>query len=170
MKKEQQKTIKDGFTWLPMDKRVDKLGFPLPPRKPELRKPLLWVAIESAQEDFIDDIYLVNSSDEVLEVVISNTGGFQTCDDDILTMSSKGFEYKNVANGDAVKVGEYHQILDSDYVLQLSLTITTKHGVIEITPQAEKGGFKEVVLLWDTKEVGKGVTIKNGKDPVNKSK
>ncbi len=37
------KRVNDEFNWIPMDKRIDKLGLPVPPRAPELRKPVFWL-------------------------------------------------------------------------------------------------------------------------------
>ena len=86
MKRTSQKRVNNKFKWLPMDERLDNLGLTLPPRKPEIKKPLLWIAIEP-QDDFVDDIYLVNETGNTIESVIANTGGFQTLDDDMFSIS-----------------------------------------------------------------------------------
>lgn len=144
-----------------MDKRVDRFGLPLPPRKPETRKPLLWLARDG------NELFLVNSSGEIIDLIISNTGGFTTADDDdcLTVPRGNGYEYNNVLPGDAVKVDEYDGFYDLDYVLQITIMLqSTKLGSIEIIPPAEKGGVGETVLLWDTMESGKNVTIKNWKN------
>ncbi len=53
-----EKIVNDGFTWLPMDKRVDRFGHKLPPRKPELRTPLLWARRKDKE------LFLVNIGTE----------------------------------------------------------------------------------------------------------
>jgi|JYMV01.1.fsa_nt_gi hypothetical protein len=147
MKSTNQKIVSNKFKWIPMDERLDSLGLPLPPRSPEIRKPLLWIAIES-QNNFVKDVYLVNETGENLETVIASTGGFQTLDDDVLGVSGSDIEYKNIANCDAVKIDEYDVIADSDYVLQIYIKVKLKGKWIDLKTSARKGGFEEEVLLW----------------------
>ncbi|MGB5446612.1 MAG: hypothetical protein WBM99_14040 [Psychromonas sp.] len=153
------KVIENGFKWVPLDKRKSKFGGPMTPRKAELRHPLLWLAREGKE------LYLVNSSEETLDFVAAGTGGFQTVDDDCITVSSKSknkYEYKNVKPNDAVKVEEFDGFYDLDYVLQVSIQVQSKNlGNIEIFSPPKKGGIGETVLLWDTMENGNHVWTKN---------
>ncbi|ABM04205.1 hypothetical protein Ping_2476 [Psychromonas ingrahamii 37] len=153
------KVIENSFKWVPLDKRKSKFGGPMTPRKAELRNPLLWLAREGKE------LYLVNSSAEIIDFVGAGTGGFQTVDDDCISVSSKKkykYEYKNVKLNDAVKVEEFDGFYDLDYVLQVSLRIQSKNlGNIEILTSPKKGGIGETVLLWDTMENGNHVSIKN---------
>lgn len=151
----EHKTIKDGFAWVPLEKRTSRFGGARPPRKSETRKPVLWLARDGS------DLYFVNDSQDSLEFVIADTGGFQTVDDDAMTITSKEqYEYRNVNPGDAVKVDEYDQFYDLDYVLQVYLKIKSLSlGCIEIRSPAEKGGVDEAVLLWDSGEAGNHVLI-----------
>ena len=149
------KVIKNEFTWIPLDKRVSRFGGLVPPRKSESRHPILWLVRER------DELYLVNSSEEILDLVIANSGGFQTVDEDVMTIASNDkYEYTNVKPNSAVKVEEYDGFYDLDYVLQVSISIKSKKlGCIDILSPAKKGGVQETVLLWNTGENGKYTTI-----------
>lgn len=151
----EHKVIKNGFSWVPMDKRKDQFGLPLPPRKPETRVPILWIARQD------NELYLVNSSNEILDLVSTSTGGFQTADDDVLTVSDNtGYEYKKVKHNEAVKIEEYDAYYDLDFVLQVIVKVQSeKLGCLEIFTPAKKGGIEETVLLWNTGESGKHVSI-----------
>jgi hypothetical protein len=50
----EHKTLAGAFNWIPMDKRMSKFGGPMSPRKPELRRPVLWLARTG------NELYLVN--------------------------------------------------------------------------------------------------------------
>lgn len=148
MKRTSQKRVNNKFKWLPMNERLDNLGLPLPPRKPEIKKPLLWIAIKP-QNDFVNDIYLVNETGNTIENVIANTGGFQTLDDDMLCISGPDIEYKKIVNNDAVKVEEYDKLHDSDYALEISIKVKLNGKWSDFKTSTAKGGFKEEVLLWN---------------------
>lgn len=156
----EHKIIRNGFTWIPSDKRISQFGGVVPPRKPEIRNPALWLARDG------NALYLVNNSKETLEYVIARSGGFQTVDADVLTVASKEqYKYTNVNHGDAVKVEEYDGHYDLDYVLQVYLKVRTSGlGCIEIVSPAKKGGLRETVLLWDSHEADKDVSIKKCKE------
>ena len=98
---------------------------------------------------FDDDIYLVNETGNTIESVIANTGGFQTLDDDMFSISGPYIEYKKIVNNDAVKVEEYDKLRDSDYVLEISIKVKLNGKWIDLKKPTAKGGFKEEVLLWD---------------------
>lgn len=151
----EHKIIKGGFTWVPQDKRPSRFGGQMPPRKPETRNPVLWLVRDG------NELYLVNSSQETLELVIADSGGFQTVDDDVVSVESKEqYKYTDVNHSDAVKVGEYDEFYDLDYVLQVYLKIKSPSlGCIEVSSPPEKGGPGETVLLWDSGEAGKYVSI-----------
>ncbi len=156
----EHKTIKDGFVWMPPDKRTSRFGGKMPPRKPETRNPLLWLARDG------NELFLVNNSHETLEYVISDSGGFQTADDDVFTLESKQlYQYRDVNQADAVKVEEYDDFYDLDYTLQVYLKLkSTSLGRLEIASPPEKGGVSETVLLWDSGEAGKYVSINKCKE------
>ena len=158
--RKEHKIVENKFTWVPLDKRASRFGGGLtPPRKAELRRPLFWLARDGGE------LFFVNSSKDTLDFVIAESGGFQTIDDDVMTVGSKEkYEYKNVMPNHAVKVEEYDGFYDLDYLLQVSMRIKSKStGCIEIISPPEKGGLEETVLLWNTKENGKNVSIKKCK-------
>ena len=128
----------------------------MPPRKQENRHPLLWLVRER------NEIYLVNSSEDTLDFVIATSGGFQTVDDYVIVVNSKNeYEYKNIKPHDAVKVEEYDGFYDLDYYLNITLMVQSIGiGCLEIISPVKKGGVGETVLLWNTKENGKDVSIK----------
>ena len=147
MKQSNKKVVKNKFKWTPMEDRVDKLGLPLPPRKPEIGRPLLWIAIDP-QGGYDEDIYLVNETGKTLENVIVSTGGFQTFDDDVFDLTGSDNEYKNITDGDALKIDSYDARADSDYILQIHLKVQIDGKQIKLRSLVVKGGLKEQVLLW----------------------
>ncbi len=150
----EHKIIENEFKWIPLDKRPSRFGGPSLYRKKEKRHPLLWLARKG------NELYLVNSSKESLDFVISTSGGFATEDEDILTCEGPKYEYKNVKPNNAVKVEEFDGYYDLDFVIQVDLKIQSKSiGCITIKTPPEKGGIGETVLLWDTFENGKYVVI-----------
>ncbi|MEX1196327.1 MAG: hypothetical protein WEB57_00505 [Pseudohongiellaceae bacterium] len=136
-----------------------------PPRRrpwqtsPDPRKPLLWLA-KGREDD--GERYLVNATGETLDQVIADVGGCITVDDDALPVTSESpYTYRNVANGEAVKVEHFDGYYDLDYLLQIVLEIQspTLGRVIILTPP-EKGGVGELVLLWEDGAAGRHVSIK----------
>tara|TARA_R110000737_G_scaffold344649_1_gene372053 strand:+ start:2771 stop:3253 length:483 start_codon:yes stop_codon:yes gene_type:complete len=151
----ENKIIVNGFIWLPLDKRKSRFGGEVSPRKPEIRKPLLWLARKNKE------LYLVNDSGENLDTVIIDTGGFCTQDDDIVTLTAnKPYKYKDVKPREAIKVDEFDGFFDLDFLLQLRLRVKSSFfGCIDIQSPPEKGEIKETVLIWDTGENGKYVNV-----------
>lgn len=160
MKKE--KTLMGPFRWIPMDQRTDPLGFPLPPHPPEPRRPWLWLVCRAGEDQRVDDIFLVNNSGEALDLVTADTAGVQTVDDDIMMVShGEGYRYENVSDDSAVKVDDYHMFYDSDFLLQIAVQVKSKKlGSLEILCPITKGGIGETVLIWNTGEPARGVSIK----------
>ena len=160
MEEKTKNILKNQFHRTPMDKRTDGFGSPLPPRKPELRKPLLWLDSRSLGQGH--ELYLINSSDEIIDSVSASSGGFQTIDnDDLATVTGTIYEYQNVEPGDAVKIEEFDCFYDLDYLIQVGIRLKSKKlGNIKILTPSEKGGIrKETVLIWDTGEAGKHVSV-----------
>jgi hypothetical protein len=152
----EHKTLAGAFNWVPMDKRMSKFGGPMSPRKPELRRPVLWLARSG------NELYLVNDSREVLEAVDAGYGGWITADDQVGTVASEAeYRYENVQPGAAVKVEEYDGFYDLDFMLSVRLTVRSPRlGCLEIETAADKGGIDETILIWDTGEPGKWVKVK----------
>jgi hypothetical protein len=155
----ENKVIDGGFEWIPPDKRTSRFGGTVPPRKPDTRLPVLWLARDGGE------LYLVNSSQDTLDFVIADSGGFQTVDDGVsMASAEKGYEYRDLKPNEAAKVEEYDGYYDLDYLLQVSLRVQSKSlGCLEIRSPPEKGGIGETVLLWDNGEVGKYVFLEKCK-------
>ena len=147
--KMKNKRVQSKFVWVAPEKRKSRFGGSMPPRKPELRKPLLWITRDGRE------LFLVNVTGESLRLVTASTGGFITCDEDVGTIENNfSYRYENVLPDEAVKIEEYDDYYDLDYVLQTAVIIESESlGCIELRTPAEKGGNKEMVLLWDNGEV-----------------
>lgn len=153
----EHKTIENGFTWVPPEKRTSRFGGPMPPRKPENRIPVYWLARDG------NELYFVNASQETLAFVETASGGFQTVDDDVTVSAAGGeYAYKNVRPGSAVKVDEYDGYYDLDFMVQVSVMVqSASRGCLQIRSPLEKGGIRETVLLWDSGESGRHVFLKS---------
>ncbi len=129
----EHKRIENKFVWVPYYKRIGRFGFPLS-NKVDDRVPLFWTAISDSE------LYFVNNSNETLDYVRVKTVGFQTCDDDIVTVNRDGYSYvyESVKPSDAVKIDEYDVYLDSDFVLQTRIKIKSPtYGVLEFSTKPE---------------------------------
>lgn len=140
---------------------MSKFGGPMSPRKPELRRPVLWLARSG------NEMYLVNDSKETLELVAADCRGWLTVDDQSATKGSMPtYRYERVQAADAVKVEEYDGFYDLDYVLQVYLLIQSPGlGRLQIVSPPGKEGIEETVPLWDTGEPGKYVRIIKHQQP-----
>lgn len=151
--------VKDAFKWIPMHKRECKYspGTIRSDLKEDLRIPLLWLT--SRKEGSNMHLYLVNSTDEVLDSVVGDCEGFVTEDDASMPVSSNDkYEYKNIEPNSAVLVDVFDMYYDLDYVLYSSVEIKSKKlGHIGFRSPGAKGGITESVLLWNTGEEGKDV-------------
>ncbi len=118
--------------------------------------PLLWLFNSG------NDLFLVNNSNGTLDQVVASSGGFTSSGDDTLSVSSsEDYRYSDIAHGWAVKVDEYDDYYDLDYVIRVYLKVASRElGCLEIESPANKGGVKDCVLLWCLDEVGKHVNVK----------
>jgi hypothetical protein len=148
---QQQKSFQSSFKWIPLHLRNG--GFP--PRKPDMRMPIFWLTRSE------NELFFVNDSDETLDLVTTESGGFQTCDDAVMGISSdEGYRYSDVKAHGAVKVEEYDDFYDADFILQVSIFVQSKtKGNFLMRTLPQKGGVVELVLLWDTDETGKNVYL-----------
>ena len=125
------------------------------------KKAIFWVT--SVSKDIGRDLFFVNDSDEILDFVKAEDGGFITCDDDVVstwTQEGKGYRYINVLPKEAVKVAEFDDNYDLDYVLGVSITIKSEsRGVVNFSTPLEKGGVEGCVLFFDSGDVGDGCTM-----------
>lgn len=138
------KRLQSEFKCIPPHERTSRLGGPIPPRKKENRIP------EYLFPNKNEESFFVNNMNEPIEKIIINIGGSYTIDDDdVLTFTTSEFFYENILPGEAVKVEEYDPRVDSDYLLGISLTVTSSRHGEKCFNIYGKGGFRDYVLLWD---------------------
>ncbi len=139
--------LQSSFKWIPLHLRNS--GFP--PRKHDMRMPIFWLTRKG------NDLFFVNDSDETLDLVTTESGSFQTCDDAVMGISSdEGYRYSDVKPHEAVKVEEYDDFYDTDFLLQVSIFVQSKtRGNFLMRTLPQKGGVSELVLFWETDETGK---------------
>ncbi len=146
----QEKRMLDSFHWIPLHLRKGRFGFPLS-QKVDYRKPIYWTTSHPVEKG--RELYFVNDSDETLEFVKAEDGGFTSVDDgavSVWTKEGKGFLYRDVLPREAVKVAEFDDYYDLDYLLAVSVIIKSPvRGVVKLSTPLEKGGTKECVLLYD---------------------
>ncbi len=93
-----------------------------------------------------DALYFVNGSDETLDVVSSESFGFV---ENLSLEKNPKFLYKNIKPNESVKVEEYDDYFDLDFVLGFYLFIESKNlGKVKITPSPAKGGVVLQELLF----------------------
>lgn len=119
------------------------------------KKPLLWLASKCKEGGQNRELYFVNDLDEPLDCVSTEQGGFISDEDNACGVASNRLDYQNVQPGEAVKVAEYDDYYDLDYVLNVSIFYTRNGWEYELTSPPEKGGPTQVVLLWDDGSLGK---------------
>ena len=158
-----KKTLKNKFQWTPKHIGHKKGSRPIPPLKIDSRLPKLWITslppVEKeviTSKDFVMDIYLVNSSGIVLDSVIATTGGPARgyADDpeflEAFHRSGEVIEYTNVANEEAVRIFEYEQIYDSDWMLSIVFEVKMNDKLVKLNSSCNKvtKGFQEEALLY----------------------
>ena len=145
------KRLQNSFKWIPL--HIKNGGFP--PRKPDMRMPIFWLTRNG------NELFFVNDSDETLDLVTTESGGFQTCDDVVMGISGdEGYRYSDVKPHEAVKVEEYDDFYDADFLLQVSIFVRSKtRGNFLMRTLPQKGGVGELILLWNTGETGKNVYL-----------
>ena len=158
-----KKTLKNKFQWTPKHLGHEKGTRPIPPLKIDSRIPKLWITslppVEKeviTSKDLVMDIYLVNSSGIVLDSVIATTGGPARgyADDpeflEAFHRSGEVIEYTNVAHGEAVRIFEYEQIYDSDWMLSIGFEVKMNDKLVKFNSSYSKAtiGFEEEALLY----------------------
>lgn len=146
--------VKDHFEWLPEHERIK-----FPPRKPDPRVAMLW--IDSTYE-FSDcrerELYLINNSGKTIDKIEIFTTGYISFDGQVAAVTDEnGVTYENIEHGWGVKIDEYDNHYDLDYVLGFNAEIWSEHlGHIRLRSMGEKGGHEGLeVALWDTGEEGR---------------
>jgi len=76
-------------------------------------------------QEYENDVWFVNNSDETLDYVRPSSGGFATSDDDVIPMiqSRDTVEYRDVEPGEAVKIDAYHIVYDSDFAISFGVDV-----------------------------------------------
>lgn len=149
------KTVTSDLRWIAPENRKSPFG-PMPPRKQETRRPVLWLARRSGE------LFLVNASSEVLySVSASSTGWLRLGHEEgvlLLEQPRPCVTYQNVLPDAAVKVDEYDGVYDLDFDLGLSLIIHSQGiGSAEFETAPHSGGLPETVLLWNNGDLGSDV-------------
>ena len=160
-----EKRMMHSFPWAPPHLKKGRFGFFLANGVDD-RKVLFRVT--SRDLDMGRELYFVNDSGETLPRVSAEDGGFTSWDEGVIsswTETGKGYHYRDVRPGEAVKVAEFDDYYDLDYVLAVSVTLTSPSlGTLTLSTPLEKGGVRECVLLYDSGEVGKGCLLNRESD------
>ena len=158
-----KKTLKNKFQWAPKHLGHKKGSRPIPPLKIDSRLPKLWITSLPPEEKelktgkaLVTETYLVNSSGIVLDSVIATTGGPARgyADDpeflEAFHRSGEVIEYTNVANGEAVRIFEYEQIYDSDWMLSIGFEVKMNDKLVKLNSSCSKVtiGFQDEALLY----------------------
>lgn len=160
-----EKRMMNSFQWTALHLQKGRFGFPRANGVDD-RKVLFWVT--SRDLDMGRELYFVNDSGETLPRVSAEDGGFTSWDEGVIsawTEAGKGYNYRDVRPGEAVKVAEFDDYYDLDYVLAVSVTPTSPSlGTLTLSTPLEKGGVRECVLLYASGEVGKGCALSRVSD------
>lgn len=155
------KRLFNTIHWVPLHHRIGRFGFPLS-QKIDKRKPIF--CMTSLVFDNMRELFFINDSGETLDFVKAEEGGFTSYDDGMMGVSTKdncGYSYNEVLPRETVKVSEFDDYYDLDYMLAVSVTIKTPtRGILSMSSPLIKGGIEECVLLYDSYEVGKGCHVK----------
>ena len=153
----EHKRVTDKFCWIPHEKRTSRIPGPLPPRKPETRKPLYFLKFNAPE------LYFVNSSNETITSVLTKGGGIEKSyldDEEYMEVGGPDFQYDSVKPQEAIKIEQYDPIGDSDSILFIDITVFLPTSVEKVFRVGKKGGIKnDMVLLWDNGDIGKGVSL-----------
>ena len=98
----------------------------------------------------------MNNTDEIIDSVTAGSGGFQTQDDEVISVGGIQYSYELVQPDEAVQVESYDQMYDSDYVLQLNIAVKSNRWGTKHFSASAKGGYKREVVLWNNGDSGHG--------------
>ena len=125
------------------------------------RRPVFWLARKG------DELYFVNDSEDTLSMVAafseSNIRQLLGLDDESVDpdcYQDWKIIYHDVKPQEAVRIDSFG-IGDSDYLIRSVVRVhSEKYGQIVVWAPLGKSGIGETVLLWDTGEEGKYVSIR----------
>lgn len=152
------KVIHGGFDWVPLHELIT-----FPPRKPDHRKPILRTVRQHTEKDARgSELFLVNHSGAPIKTIKVFSSSFTTVDDDAyFSINEEGITYHDIPDGSAVKIDHFDDIYDLDYVIGFAIEIESETlGKFQINCFGDKGGVKDMVILWETGETARGVNLK----------
>lgn len=151
----QTRRIKNKFSWAM--ERQSKPRFPgdSPPHKLEERFPLLWLSRIGRE------LFLVNSTGETISSVVVDKGQPAPQSNWPNDFGADSYQYKDIAPNEAIKVDEYDDYYDLDFLIQVRVKVTSPtFGITVLRAPLTKGGISsDTVLVWDTLEAGKHVLM-----------
>lgn len=138
--------IQNIYHWQPRHIRIK-----FPPQPVDNREPLYYVVTLS------DKHYFVNNTNTTIEKLVLHHGGMLTVDDEVaISASEDAFEYKDILPKEGVLIDEDDPY--DDFTRQWSLTLISNGKSIQFLTTPIKTA-SEHILLWDTQEAGKRVSI-----------
>lgn len=150
----QAKVIHGGFDWVPLHELIK-----FPPRKPDYRNPIFRTVRQSAEKG--SELFLVNHSGALVKTIKVFSTNFITVDDDThSSIDEQGITYYDIPDASAVKIDQYDDYYDLDYVIGFVVEIESETlGKYRINCIGDKGGVKDMVILWDTGEANRNVSL-----------
>jgi hypothetical protein len=135
------------------------LAIPIPP-EPDAPVPLYWLDNRNGE------LFFVNASNETLIKVSAELGGYETCDDDVLSVSNgSGYTYHDVKPQEAIQIEKFIAQADSDFIFQMYIEINSpSRGKQRISTPSEKGKISGQIILFDDGSWGKHIQVLNPLD------
>ena len=122
---------------------------------------LLFSRGENGPKDLDIEVYFLNLGDEILDSVFTGSHSMMTDEDDVWIGHPDGYGYEHVEPKEAVLVMEYSEIYASDFMLSLTVTVSSAElGKVELTTGLNKGKIETGVLLFNTGEPHKSIQMK----------
>jgi len=104
----------------------------------------------SPRDIWFFDVWFVNNSGEILTEVANSSGGYETVDDEVITMTTLHPKvYKDVKPKEAVLISRYDEMYDSDSVIEFAADVTAlSFGKQRFSGECTKGVVPDATLLW----------------------
>ena len=146
----------DGFDWVPPHELIK---FPL--RKPDDRKPIFRTVRKSAEEGKGSELFLVNHSGTSVKIIkVFNTSFITVDDNTYFSTDDEGIIYYDIPDGSAVKIDHFDDYYDLDYVIGFVVELESEAlGKYRFNCFGEKGGVKDMVILWETGETDRKINL-----------
>lgn len=119
--------------------------------KERKEKEVIFYLVSESTGSFEGNVWFVNNSDEILDEVRSDCGGFATFDDEVATMEMPNpMVYENVQPSEAVLIDTYNAMFDSDFMVCFGVAITSpSFGKNKsYSSGMSKGGNSDAVIHW----------------------